>query len=112
MFYATEVRAEEEYKADTTLVKDKELKLADTFVQSLTETFDPTKYRDTYKEKLEALIASKVAGKAISPAAPARKMAPVVDIMEALQASLSRLRKPPAKAATPAGKARKGPKAG
>lgn len=97
MFYAKEVRADEEYRADTSLLKPKEIELADSLVSSLTAGFEPEKYRDSYKEKLEALIASKVAGKVTVAGVPARKLAPVVDIMEALQASLSRMRKPPAK---------------
>jgi DNA end-binding protein Ku len=101
MFYATEVRADEEFRSDTSLLKENEIKLADTLVRSLTAEFEPEKYHDSYKQKLEALIASKVAGKVgVSAAAPARKMAPVVDLMEALQASLARARKPPATAKT------------
>jgi DNA end-binding protein Ku len=98
MFYATEVRADEEYRADTSLLKPKEIELADTLVTSLTAAFEPEKFHDSYKQKLEALIAAKVAGKATATGIPARKLAPVVDIMEALKASLSSVRKPPAKA--------------
>lgn len=115
MFYATEVRSEEEFRAETSLLQEKEIKLADTLVRSLTAEFEPEKYHDSYRQKLEALIASKVAGKATMPSAPSRKLAPVVDIMEALKASLQ-MRKPPASAKTPeataTGRPRKSAKTG
>jgi DNA end-binding protein Ku len=98
MFYSTEVRGDEEYRTDTALLNPKEIALADRLVTSLTADFEPEKYRDSYKERLEALIAAKIDGKATSTGVPARTPAPVVDIMEALQASLSISRKPPAKA--------------
>ncbi len=102
MFYASEVRAEEEYRADPNLVVSKELQLAEMLVGSLTAPFEPEKYRDTYREKLEALIAGKVAGKpAAETATPQRKSAPVFDIADALRKSLENLessRKPVASA--------------
>jgi DNA end-binding protein Ku len=100
----------EEYRADTTLLQPKEIALADKLVTSLQAEFAPEKYRDTYKERLEALIAEKVAGKATLKGAPARKQAAVIDIMEALQASLSGMRKGPAKAKNAEGTARPGRK--
>lgn len=107
MFYATEVRANEEYRADTSLLQPKEIELADKLVTSLTGAFEPEKYRDTYKERLEALIAQKVAGKATVKSAPARKMAPVIDIMAALQESIAGMRKGPGKATAAAGASKK-----
>ena len=101
MFYASEVRAEEEFRADPALVVPKELQLAEALVGSLTSPFEPDKYRDTYKEKLEALIAGKVAGKAPEDRPVPRKSAPVFDIAEALRKSLENVektRKPAAKA--------------
>ena len=110
MFYATEVRANDEYRADTTLVQQKELALADRLVNSLTAAFEPEKYHDSYKERLEALIAEKVAGKATLKGSPARKAAPVIDIMEALQQSIAGIRKGPTKAKAPESTVRTGRK--
>ena len=99
MFFASEVRGEEEYTADTSGLKEKELKLAQTLIGSLAASFEPEKYHDTYREQLEALIQSKVQANAqgkAAAAAPAATKARVVDIAEALQKSLAALKKPPA----------------
>ena len=94
MFYASEVRADEEFKADVSSVSDKELTLAQTLIQSLEEPFEPEKYRDTYREKIQALIDSKVQGQALPATVSAPKQAEVVDIADALRRSLANLRKP------------------
>jgi DNA end-binding protein Ku len=72
----------------------KELAIAKQLVESLAGDFEPTKYRDTYREEVLALIERKAAGEevAIQPAvdeAPAE----VPDLMSALQASLDQVRK-------------------
>ena len=110
MFYSTEVRADEEFRADTSILKPKEIELANSLVTSLTGTFEPDNFRDSYKDRLEALIAAKVAGKATVAGAPARTRAPVIDIMEALQKSLAGVRKPPSKAKAAESTARTGRK--
>jgi DNA end-binding protein Ku len=94
MFFASEVRADEEFRAETSAVADKELKLAETLIQSLTTTFEPAKYRDTYRERLESMIAKKVEGQPITTAEPVARPAAVVDIADALRRSLANLKKP------------------
>jgi DNA end-binding protein Ku len=97
MFYSSEVRGDEEYRADTSGVTSKELQLAGTLIQSLAAPFEPEKYHDSYREKLEALIARKVAGQpTAAPEKPVRAST-VVDITEALERSLAALKKPAAK---------------
>jgi DNA end-binding protein Ku len=95
MFYANEVRKEQEFKADEALVADKELDLAVKLIEALAAKFEPEKFRDKYREQVEALIAAKIQGREVvsgdSRPAPA---APVVDIMEALKKSLAAARKP------------------
>jgi DNA end-binding protein Ku len=99
MFYANEVRKDQEFKADATLVADKELDLAVKLVEALAAKFDPEKFKDTYREHVEALIAAKIQGREVASAQPqAAATAPVVDIMEALKKSLAAARKPPARA--------------
>ena len=49
--------------------------------------FEAAKYRDGYREKLDALIAAKLEGKALTETA-APRVAPVVNILDALQRSL------------------------
>ena len=91
MYYADEVRAVEEFRSNSDLVQQKELELAQMFVQSLAGEFEPEKYHDQYRLNLQEMIAAKVEGKAIVEPEPARPLAPVVDIMEALKASMAKL---------------------
>lgn len=97
MFYQPETHAEDEYRADTTAVSDKELQLATLLIENLAAPFEPSKYRDTYKERLEELIAARLEGRQVAqaPTAPAKQE--VGDIMAALQASLAAAaeKKPP-----------------
>jgi len=88
MFYSSEVRSQEEFRTDTSLVKPRELEMAKMLVESLAAKFEPGKYRDTYREKLEAMIQARVEGRQVAPAAEAPKQEKVVDIMEALRKSL------------------------
>jgi len=97
MFYESEIREQDEYHAETSAVNPRELDLALLLVKTLQAPFEPGKYHDTYREKLDALIEAKMAGQE-TVTAPAPKQAPVVNILEALQRSLeaSAGRKPPA----------------
>jgi DNA end-binding protein Ku len=95
MYFTSEVRADEEYRADTSMVAPKELELAQTLIHSLAAPFEPEKYRDTYREKLESILARKVEGKPL-PKIEQPKQAEVVDIAEALRRSLANLKKPAA----------------
>ena len=94
MYYEDEVRKVDEFRTDTSLVKDKELKLAMTLIDSLAAEFDPAKFKDSYRENLMAMIQAKVGGKQVVEAPQAERLAPVIDIMEALKASLAAGRKP------------------
>jgi DNA end-binding protein Ku len=96
MFFTSEVHADEEYTADTRTVTQKELDLAETLIHSLEASFEPEKYRDTYREKLESIIANRVAGRPVATPEKPSLAAPVVDITEALQKSLAALKKPAA----------------
>ena len=75
---------------------DKELNLARTLVDSLAGPFEPEKYRDSYREKLEALIAAKVQGQAASTVETPKANGRVVDLSEALRKSLANFKKPAA----------------
>jgi DNA end-binding protein Ku len=94
LFYANEVRADEEPAADDGLVNSKELDLAKLFVRALATHFDAAKLKDAYQERLQALIESRTE---TAVAARPGERAPVVDIMEALRKSLEAVRKPPAR---------------
>ena len=74
-------------------------------VESLAAPFEPKKYHDTYQLRLQEMIAAKQEGKEAQPT-EAKRLAPVIDLMEALQKSLKDRpeKKAPARAngATPA----------
>ena len=94
MYYVHEVRKSDEFRADTSLVKEKELELAMSLVESLAASFEPGKYTDGYREHLQAMIQAKLQGQEVVEA-PAPQMAKVIDIMEALKQSLAMAKKPP-----------------
>ncbi len=94
MYYADEVRKVEEFRTDSTLIKDKEVDLAKMLIESLAAPFEPEKYKDSYRENLMAMIKAKVEGKELVEAPTTEKLAPVVDIMEALKMSLAQAKKP------------------
>src|ERR1700736_2449814 len=93
MYYVDEIRQVEEFRNDTSLVKDKELAMAKMLISSLEADFEPQKYHDTYRDNLQKMIEAKIEGKKIV-ATPATHVAPVIDIMEALKKSLAEKRKP------------------
>jgi DNA end-binding protein Ku len=76
---------------------ERELALARQLVDSLSDTWDPREYRDTYDEVLRRLIAAKARGEEITaPEEPARPR--VVDLASALRESLKAGRRPLARA--------------
>lgn len=101
MFYKDEVRSIDEFRTDGSLLKDAELKMAQSLVEALAATFDPDKYKDTYRETLRAMIDAKIQGQEVVAAPAAQELAPVIDIMEALKVSLAQLKKPPIPAGEP-----------
>jgi DNA end-binding protein Ku len=92
LLYADEVRSIREVEIPEAKVNDKELALAQQLIDSITNDkgFDPSAFHDEVKERIEEQIQQKVAGQEI--AAPEAPVAPggakVIDIMEALRASL------------------------
>jgi DNA end-binding protein Ku len=93
MYYQDEIRQVEEFRTDTSLVKEKELALAKMLISSLEADFEPQKYHDSYRDNLQKMIEDKIEGKKVV-SIPAEHIAPVIDIMEALKKSLADKRKP------------------
>ncbi len=92
LLHANEVRPISEIDIATTDVKDAELKLAQQLIdQQSASTFDPKAYRDEVGERIEAAIRTKVDGHRITFAEePEHGGAQIIDLMEALRASLER----------------------
>jgi DNA end-binding protein Ku len=116
MLFADEVidpeRLDDLPDPDEVKTTDKELAIAKQLVESLAGDFEPSKYRDTYREEVLALIERKAAGEEVA-VQPVVEEAPaeVPDLMSALQASLEQVRsrtsgdsKPKAKPKAPAKK--------
>jgi DNA end-binding protein Ku len=83
-------------------VKDAELELARQVISSLEAPFDPETLTSDYRRDLRALLEAKLRGEEIAVPEPAAEEAPVIDLMEALRASVAA-----AKTSTPDGAAPK-----
>ncbi len=99
MYFSHEIRKVDEFRTDVSLVKEKELALATNLLEALAATFEPEKYTDEYRDNLLRMIEMKKAGQEIV-ATPEPQQTKVVDIMEALRASLAAAKKPAASATT------------
>ncbi len=91
MFYADDIR-ELQKPYTKPAVSDQELNMARTLINSMDTPFDPAKYKDEYQVKLRALIETKVSGKEVV-AAESEGGGKVIDLMEALKASVERAKK-------------------
>ena len=92
LLYAPEVRQISEVGIESAPVKDSELALAKQLIAQISsKAFDPTQYEDDVKKRIEAAVQKKVDGEeiAISPTAP-EAGAQVIDLMDALRASLDK----------------------
>jgi len=91
LLYATEVRSINDVDIPKTDVKPAELKLAQQLIeQQAVEKFDPAAYTDDVRARVEAAIQKKVEGQEITMAASPEQGAQVIDLMEALRASLEK----------------------
>lgn len=104
LLYAGEVRAMKDLEIPKTEVKPAELKLAQMLIEQQTsETFDPSQYTDEVAVRIEAAVQKKVEGQEITLALEPEGGggAQVIDLMEALRASLEKKAPVRAKAAEP-----------
>jgi DNA end-binding protein Ku len=91
LLYAGEVRSIRDIEIPPTEVKDVELKLAKQLIDAqASETFDPAQYRDEVAARIEAAVQKKVEGQEITLSEAPETSAQVIDLMEALRASLER----------------------
>jgi DNA end-binding protein Ku len=90
LYFPAEVREISEYgKADNMTLQKPEMDLAEQFIRQLTAKFEPEQYKDEYQDRVLAMIETKRAGQIVAgqPAKP--KLAPVIDLMEALKKSIA-----------------------
>ncbi|MDQ6705901.1 MAG: Ku protein [Acidobacteriota bacterium] len=101
MYFADEVRKDQEFQTDIGAINSKEMDLAILLIDALAASFEPEKFKDTYREKLQAMIDAKIRGEAtVEPLLP--RKSEVIDIVAALKNSLAIARKPVASEAAPA----------
>ena len=81
----------------------RELDMAKQLIESLSGDFDPSGYRDEYRERVLDLIERKAAGETITIEEPAAEKKEVPDLMAALEASISASKSPPKKKAASQG---------
>ncbi|HEX5612267.1 MAG TPA: Ku protein [Burkholderiales bacterium] len=95
LLYAAEVRSIKDIEIPPTEVRPQELKLAQQLIeQQASERFDPATYTDEVRARIEAAVQKKVEGQEVTmPEAP-EQGAQVIDLMEALRASLEKKPKP------------------
>ena len=89
MFWPDEIRAADFETVDgDSKVRGQEVEMAKSLIENLTEPWNPDAFNDDYREALMGIVEKKVAGEEIE-FAPETAPAKVVDLMEALKASVA-----------------------
>jgi len=98
MYYEEEVKKVEGFGAPDVELKDSEVKVAHQLIEALAAEWEPEKFHDDFQENLKELIQTKLEGGEIAEVEQPKELAPVVDLMAALKASLVQMegRKKPA----------------
>ena len=93
LLWPDEVRAPDfKFLDEDVEVRSQELKMAASLIDTMTEDFDPSLYKDAYREALEALVQAKIEGNEVvrppGTAIPAGKQGGPADLTETLRASV------------------------
>ena len=89
LFYPNEIRSMDELDLGEPVIKDNELKMAVQLAEmGANDEFHPENYRDEVRERVRSLIQKKIEGEEITNAGEEEPRAQVIDLMEALRASL------------------------
>ncbi len=91
MFYADDIK-ELQKQYNKPQVVESELELAKLLINSMNTPFDPAQYKDEYQTKLRDLIETKISGKEVVAAEPESE-GKVIDLMEALKASVEKAKR-------------------
>jgi DNA end-binding protein Ku len=88
--YPYELRDEEDYFEDikTPKITKDMVELAGHILHTKAAHFDPSKFKDEYEDALKALVRRKASGKTIKMPEPEEKPDNVINLMDALKASL------------------------
>jgi DNA end-binding protein Ku len=102
LYFASEVREVAEYgKTEKMTLQKPEIELAEQFIKQLTAGFAPEQYKDEYQDRVLALVETKRAGQVVAGQPQKAKLAPVIDLMEALKKSIAERGAPAPAAAAP-----------
>jgi Ku protein, prokaryotic len=99
MFYEDEIK-EIPKSYNKPALSEAEVKMAKTLINSMVKSFEPELYKDEYQEKLREVIEQKISGKDVVTAAPDAAKNNVIDLMEALKASIDQNKPKPNKGKT------------
>jgi DNA end-binding protein Ku len=103
LMYADEIRPFSEVGVEPAEVKDQELALARQIIEQIsTDEFKPEKYKDDVRTRIQEQIQRKVEGQEIQIEQPAAPQTQIIDLMEALKASLAAKGLAPARETAPA----------
>jgi DNA end-binding protein Ku len=113
MFVAEDVysSAEIEEAVEEASAKGPELELARQVIESLSAEFDPSELKSDYRRDLRSLLEAKAEGVEITAPEEPEEEAPVIDLMEALKASVAAAKKPAGSAEKAPSKAKPKPRA-
>ena len=114
IFYPDEIRSPASLNQglDPAKLHDNEVKMAVSLIENLSIDFDPSRYQDDYRQALGEIIQARIAGQEIVTPTPTAEKGNVVDLMEALKASVKLAEENRKGAAKKAGSTRKKAKAG
>jgi DNA end-binding protein Ku len=79
---------------ETSDVTSRELKMAEQLIETLSMEWKPEEFHDTFQEQVRKLIEAKRTGESVEKAEPPAQATNVVDLMEALKASVDQARSP------------------
>jgi DNA end-binding protein Ku len=110
LFYPNEIRSIQDLEIGDAVIKDNELKMAVQLAEmGASEEFHPELYRDEVAERTRELIQKKIDGEEITSAESDEPKAQVIDLMEALKASLAGAPRPSRAASSSKGSSAKLP---
>jgi DNA end-binding protein Ku len=92
LYYANEVRNFADIaKAENEKLSDNEIDLGAYLIENMSDGFNPEKYRDEYRERVQAMLEEKSKGGEITVAAPeAPRHGQIIDLMQALKQSIEK----------------------
>ncbi|MEU9888333.1 Ku protein [Sphaerisporangium sp. NPDC051011] len=77
-----------QFKDEDIEVRPQELRMAESLIETMAGEFDPSEYRDSYREALQEVIEAKIQGKELARPEVPEQAGPAVDLMAALRASV------------------------